>query len=96
MELITIFENKISKQNQILDLGGGTGKLSNLINNNGSNSMCFDFSVYMHYFDKEKLLVSLKHIRFDIIYCNTKKEIGKNELGSMGNDKLLVLAKIRN
>lgn len=185
-ELVNDFLNKIGEQKQILDLGGGTGKLSNLINNNGCNSICFDFSeelvkigkqlfpnvtfvlgdivelnkyfsdntfdgviafyslfhipeedfnnvliqiknvmkngglfafvvqlgkgesmvdepylmekgkksLYMNYFVKENLLENLKNIGFDVIYYDIKREIGENELGDIGNDKLLVLAKI--
>lgn len=47
IEVINKFLSKMKEHSKILDLGGGTGKLTDLFIKRGHNSICYDFSEEM-------------------------------------------------
>ena len=47
IEVIEEFMSKLNSNSKILDLGGGTGKLTNLFIQKGHKAICYDFSIEM-------------------------------------------------
>ena len=53
IEIINEFMKKLSSNAKVLDLGGGTGKIADLLIKNGFNTTCLDFSKEMQRKSKE-------------------------------------------
>ena len=47
IEVVEEFMSKLKNNSKILDLGGGTGKLTDLFIKRGHNAICYDFSKEM-------------------------------------------------
>ena len=47
IDLIKKFESYLEKDSSIIDLGGGSGKLTNYLNEKGYKAICYDFSENM-------------------------------------------------
>ena len=47
VDLINKFESYLEKDSSIIDLGGGSGKLTNYLNEKGYKAICYDFSENM-------------------------------------------------
>lgn len=47
MDVVNEFMTRLEPNSKILDLGGGTGKLTDLFIKNGHESVCYDFSKEM-------------------------------------------------
>lgn len=185
IEVIEEFISKLNTNSKILDLGGWTGKLTNLFTQKGHEAICYDFSeemmkkakefypeipyilddiinikehfenssfdgiiafyslfhipkeeidkvfsniydilkqkgifcfvvqlgnwddfidepylkengkkmLYFNFFTKEQINELLKKYNFEKIYEKEKEEIGENELGEHGNNKIFIIAK---
>ena len=52
-DVISKFMSQLKPNSKILDLGGGTGKLTDLFIKNGYNAICYDFSTEMMRKSKE-------------------------------------------
>lgn len=74
-DVITEFESYLDKPATIIDLGGGTGKLTNYFINRGFKSICYDFSEKMKN-NALKLFPNLPYILDDIV--NIKKHFKDN------------------
>ena len=77
IELIEKFESYVEKGASIIDLGGGTGKLTNYFNEKGYKATCYDFSENMMKYAKE-IFPNIQYILDDII--NIKKYYKENEI----------------
>lgn len=69
IDLINKFESYLGKDSSIIDLGGGSGKLTNYFNEKGYNAICYDFSENMKEY-AEKTYPNIKYILDDIININ--------------------------
>ena len=67
IEVIDEFMSKLKPNSKILDLGGGTGKLTNLFLKNGYEAICYDFSKEMMRKAKE-FYPNIPYILDDIIF----------------------------
>ena len=173
IEVVEKFMSKLKNNSKILDLGGGTGKLTDLFIKRGHNAICYDFSkemmrkakefypnvpyilddmiymkehfennsfdgiiafyslfhipkeeldkvfsniydllkqngvfcfvvqlgengkkvLYFNFFTKEQINELLQKYNFKKIYEIEKEEVGENELGEDGNNKVFVIAR---
>ena len=79
VDLINKFESYLEKDASIIDLGGGSGKLTNYFNEKGYNAICYDFSENMKKY-AEKTYPNIRFILDDIInikkYFNEKSTDG--------------------
>ena len=69
IDLINKFKSYLEKEDLIIDLGGGNGKLTNFFNENGYNAVCYDFSENMIKF-AIKTYPNIQFIVDDIININ--------------------------
>ena len=69
VELINRFELYLEKDASIIDLGGGSGKLTNYLNKKGYKAICYDFSENMMKYAK-KTYPNIQFILDDIININ--------------------------
>lgn len=69
IELIDKFKSYLEEGASIIDLGGGTGKLTNYFNKNGYNAICYDFSENMMKYAK-KTYPDIQFILDDIVNIN--------------------------
>lgn len=69
VELINRFELYLEKDASIIDLGGGSGKLTNYLNKKGYKAICYDFSENMMKY-AEKSYPNIQFILDDIININ--------------------------
>lgn len=76
-ELIEKFESYLTKSSTIIDLGGGSGKLTDYFIKNGYKSFCYDFSENMKN-NALKLFPNLPYILDDII--DIKKHFIENSI----------------
>ena len=77
VDLINEFESCLEKDASIIDLGGGTGKLTNYFNEQGYNAICYDFSENMMRYAK-KSYPNIQYILDDII--NIKNHFSKDSI----------------
>lgn len=75
LDVINEFMSKLSPNSKILDLGGGTGKLTDLFIKKGYDSICYDFSEQMMKKAKE-FYPSIPYILDDMI--NIKEHFKDN------------------
>ena len=80
IELINKFESLLDKGFTIIDLGGGTGKLSNHFIQNGYKSVCYDFSLNMKKY-AEKCFPNVPFILDDVI--NVKNHFSENSIDAI-------------
>ena len=66
IELINKFESYLEKDSQVIDLGGGSAKLTNYLNEKGYKAICYDFSENMKKY-AEKTYPNIQFILDDII-----------------------------
>ena len=66
MELINKFESYLKDNSSIIDLGGGTGKLTDYLNQKGYDAICYDFSENMMNIAKKEY-PNISYILDDII-----------------------------
>ena len=69
IEVIEEFMSKLKQNSNILDLGGGTGKLTNLFIQKGHKAICYDFSKEMKRKAKE-FFPNIPYILDDMINMN--------------------------
>lgn len=77
VDLINKFESYLEKDASIIDLGGGSGKLTNYFNKKGYKAICYDFSENMRKL-AEKTYPNIKFILDDII--NVKKHFNRESI----------------
>lgn len=77
IELINKFESFLDKNSIILDLGGGSGKLSNYFIQKGFKSICYDFSENMRKYANENF-PNISFILDDIL--NIKNHFRTNSI----------------
>ena len=80
IDLIKKFESYLEKDSLIIDLGGGTGKLTNYFNDIGHKAICYDFSENMKKY-AEKLYPNIQFILDDII--NIKKHFSEKSINGI-------------
>lgn len=80
IDLIKKFESYLEKDSLIIDLGGGTGKLTNYFNEIGHESICYDFSENMKKY-AEKIYPNIQFILDDII--NIKKHFSEKSINGI-------------
>ena len=66
IDLIKKFESYLEKDSLIIDLGGGTGKLTKYFNEKGYKAICYDFSENMKKY-AEKTYPNIQFILDDIV-----------------------------
>ena len=66
LDLINKFESYLEKDSLIIDLGGGSGKLTNYFNEKGYKAICYDFSENMKKY-AEKTYPNIQFILDDIV-----------------------------
>ena len=66
MELVNVFESCLKNNSSIIDLGGGTGKLTDYLNQKGYDAICYDFSENMMNIAKKEY-PNISYILDDII-----------------------------
>ena len=69
IDLINKFESYLENNSLIIDLGGGSGKLTNYFNKKGYKAICYDFSENMKKY-AEKIYPNIQFILDDIVNIN--------------------------
>ena len=77
IDLINKFESYLEKNSTLIDLGGGSGKLTNYFNEKGYKATCYDFSESMKKY-AEKTYLNIQFILDDII--NIKNHFNENSI----------------
>ena len=80
IDLIKKFESYLEKDSLIIDLGGGSGKLTNYLNEKGYKAICYDFSENMKKY-AEKTYPNIQFILDDIV--NIKKHFSEKSINGI-------------
>ena len=80
IDLINKFESYLEKDSTLIDLGGGSGKLTNYFNEKGYKAICYDFSESMKKY-AEKTYPNIQFILDDII--NIKNHFNEDSINGI-------------